>query len=251
MNVENERAGASVLFRNRKIKLDTVRIAAPCPIKWDKMEGSRTIRHCSSCKQNVFNISEMTRKEAEAVLATNTESLCLRLYRRADGTLITKDCPLGIRLRDRVQFKIQTIVASFLAFIHAFPAFGQAPQNTSTPADKNKLQVEMYDGGMPRPIKVIRAKKSAPDAKDMPVPELEAFNAYAEAKRFQSLKDLKKAGDAYERAIAEFRNNSLCTFDPVFMNEVATSYAKLLRKQKDRKKALSIELEFRPKRTLK
>jgi hypothetical protein len=43
----------------------------------------------------------MSRAEAEAVLvaAKATEGACVRLYRRADGTVITDDCPVGVRRR--------------------------------------------------------------------------------------------------------------------------------------------------------
>lgn len=241
-----------MFFKKQKLNLDNVSISAPCPIKWDMMEGSKTVRNCSSCQQTVFNISEMTRKEAEEVLASNTESLCLRLYRRADGTLITKDCPLGIRLRDRVQFKIQTIVASFLALIHAVPAFGQAVDGVSKPTEKSIFQVEPYvlDGGI-RPASVERQPKTSPTIPETWQPNRAALDAYDEAKRFETTKDLKNANEAYERALGEFRTNIHCTFDPVFKYEVATRYAKFLRKQRDRKKAQSIELEFRLKQKSK
>ena len=43
----------------------------------------------------------MSRAEAEAVLvaAKATEGMCVRLYRRGDGTVITDDCPVGERRR--------------------------------------------------------------------------------------------------------------------------------------------------------
>ena len=81
--------------------LDDVRIASPCDVSWSSMEGDSDVRYCSSCKKHVYNLSMMSRAEAEAVLvaAKATEGACVRLYRRADGTVITDDCPIGARRR--------------------------------------------------------------------------------------------------------------------------------------------------------
>jgi hypothetical protein len=81
--------------------LDDVHIASPCDVSWASMEGDSDVRHCSSCKKHVYNLSMMSRAEAEAVLvaAKATEGACVRLYRRDDGTVITDDCPVGVRRR--------------------------------------------------------------------------------------------------------------------------------------------------------
>lgn len=55
------------------------------------MQGSPQIRHCGVCRSNVYNLSEMTEEQAESLLARNDE-LCVRYYRRNDGTIVTSDC---------------------------------------------------------------------------------------------------------------------------------------------------------------
>ena len=55
-------------FRNT---LDHVRIAAPCPADWDQMIGSERMRFCGQCSLNVYNLSSMTRSEAESLIARN------------------------------------------------------------------------------------------------------------------------------------------------------------------------------------
>lgn len=80
--------------------LDSVQIAAPCSVKWDSMEGKgERVRFCGKCNFNVYNISDMSKKEAEAFLLARTGKgrACMRLFRRADGTIITDDCPVGLR----------------------------------------------------------------------------------------------------------------------------------------------------------
>lgn len=80
--------------------LDTVEIASPCDVSWSSMDGDSDVRYCGSCKKHVYNLSMMSRAEAEAVLgAAKATEVCVRLYRRADGTVITDDCPIGVRRR--------------------------------------------------------------------------------------------------------------------------------------------------------
>jgi hypothetical protein len=85
--------------------LDDVRVASPCSSDWDSMYGDDQKRFCKECKLNVYNLSGMTREDAER-LVTNAEGrLCIRFYKRPDGTIITQDCPVGwakIKQRTRV-----------------------------------------------------------------------------------------------------------------------------------------------------
>jgi hypothetical protein len=77
--------------------LERVSIASPCPARWEDMAGDAVARHCASCDLDVFNLSAMTRDEANAFLRSRTDGrLCARLYRRADGTVLTRDCPAGL-----------------------------------------------------------------------------------------------------------------------------------------------------------
>jgi hypothetical protein len=75
--------------------LDDLRIASPCQASWEDMAGDARIRFCGGCRQNVYNLSEMSRTEAEAFVDASEGRHCLRFYKRADGTLITKDCSCG------------------------------------------------------------------------------------------------------------------------------------------------------------
>lgn len=48
--------------------LDRARIASPCPVRWEEMVGDERTRFCARCSKTVYNLSEMTRLEAEALL---------------------------------------------------------------------------------------------------------------------------------------------------------------------------------------
>jgi hypothetical protein len=75
--------------------LDNVQIAAPCSADWNEMIGDERRRHCSQCQLNVYNLSAMTQTEAENFLINAEGRVCLRIYRRADGTVLTRNCPVG------------------------------------------------------------------------------------------------------------------------------------------------------------
>ncbi len=77
--------------------LEDVRIASPCKASWRKMKGDDRVRNCAKCELNVYNISEMSREEAAELIANTEGRLCIRLWRRRDGTVITKDCPMEFR----------------------------------------------------------------------------------------------------------------------------------------------------------
>ena len=79
--------------------LDNIQIAAPCHADWAGMTGDERVRHCGSCDKNVYNLSEMTREDAQALLVQHEGKLCVRYYRRHDGTILTADCPRGKKYR--------------------------------------------------------------------------------------------------------------------------------------------------------
>lgn len=74
--------------------LDMVEIAIPCQVPWDSMPGDEQVRHCGQCKQNVYNVSSLTRAEAMRLVGARA---CLRIYRRPDNTVITSDCRERLR----------------------------------------------------------------------------------------------------------------------------------------------------------
>lgn len=76
--------------------LDELQVATPCPERWADMSGDDRVRHCGRCRRNVYDTSSLTRPELLSLIAEREGDVCVRLYRRADGTLLTADCPVGI-----------------------------------------------------------------------------------------------------------------------------------------------------------
>jgi len=94
--------------------LDHVAVATPCPADWDGMFGTERVRFCGQCELNVYNLSAMSKRDAESLIARTEGRLCVRFYRRRDGSIITQDCPVGLRALKRRATRIKRAVASSL-----------------------------------------------------------------------------------------------------------------------------------------
>jgi len=113
--------------------LDHVKIASPCPADWDQMfsfEDER-VRFCSQCNLNVYKLSGMSRQEAEALITKTEGRLCVRFYRRADGSILTQNCPVGLKaIKRRVAWVAQValgMVVSFVSGLGILYHFGRKP----------------------------------------------------------------------------------------------------------------------------
>lgn len=87
--------------RARLPVLDDIRIAAPCSASWAAMSGDERVRACGDCNKRVYNLSALTRDEAEALIIEKEGRLCVRYFQRTDGTILLKDCVIGVRRRRR------------------------------------------------------------------------------------------------------------------------------------------------------
>src|SRR5262245_20354331 len=80
-----------------EFSLDNISVASQCKASWDAMAGDNRVRFCSECKLNVYNLSAMSRAEAVSLITSREGRTCVRFYRRSDGTMLTRDCPVGWR----------------------------------------------------------------------------------------------------------------------------------------------------------
>jgi len=112
-------------MKSKHKMLDLIQVASPCSMSWHEMEGDDRVRFCEECSLNVYNLSGMRRAEAEALVTSNEERLCVRYYQRADGTIITHDCPIGIAAARRAVVRLVGIVATVcVALVSAAWAIG-------------------------------------------------------------------------------------------------------------------------------
>ncbi len=77
--------------------LQNVEIATPCPADWNDMKGDDRVRFCGQCRLHVYDFATLSRDEAERLIRETEGRLCGRIYRRDDGTIMTRDCPVGFQ----------------------------------------------------------------------------------------------------------------------------------------------------------
>ncbi|HEY9790879.1 MAG TPA: hypothetical protein V6D22_10800 [Candidatus Obscuribacterales bacterium] len=149
-----------------------IRIATPCKADWNKMSGDQRVRFCGQCKLNVYNISEMTTEDAEKLIREKEGKLCVRMYRRNDGTLLNKDCPVGVFKRRFVAAcgTVSAAVAVFAAWVFNLSrtttgdiGFTQGQVMVVKPQPSPPPQAGWAAGGM---------AVTAPQSTALPVPEL-------------------------------------------------------------------------------
>ena len=113
--VESRLAAGAAARRGLPL-LDQVRVASPCKADWNEMLGDDRVRFCLGCEKNVYNLSSLARDEAEALLQARLgNELCVRFYERADGTILTQDCPVGVQKKRRKKLLLAVAGAGAMA----------------------------------------------------------------------------------------------------------------------------------------
>lgn len=114
--------------------LDRVRVASPCKADWAQMIGTDRVRFCGQCNLNVYNLSSMAKTEAESLIAGTEGRLCVRFYRRADGSILTQDCPVGLRaIRRRLSYLAKAASAAVLSFFAGLGVYKAVTPAPMTP----------------------------------------------------------------------------------------------------------------------
>ena len=94
--------------------LANVKVASPCSALWGQMAGDDRARFCAQCQKHVYNLSNLTADEAAALIREREGSLCARFYQRADGTVLTSDCPVGA---GQVWARFKTLIGAAAALM--------------------------------------------------------------------------------------------------------------------------------------
>lgn len=94
--------------------LETIQIRRPCPEAWVRMKGNDRVRFCGKCRKKVYNLSGMSRREAIRLIEESEGPVCVRFYRRSDGTVLTEDCSLVQVARA----KFAVLVAAALSLVY-------------------------------------------------------------------------------------------------------------------------------------
>ena len=114
-------------MRKRKYGFENIKVASPCNAPWDSMTGDEKVRFCASCERPVYNLSSLNGHEiATLIKETEGPRKCVRFYRRADGTMLTKDCPVGVAKARR---RLIGAFASMVAILFGGTALHQYFEN--------------------------------------------------------------------------------------------------------------------------
>lgn len=247
--------------QNNRYTLDNVMIAAPCEVAWENMVGDDRMRHCLSCKLNVYNIKELSAAQAEELInsdAARSGRICMRLYRRSDGTIMTKDCPQGLaRIRSATTRVWRYAAAAMLAALTGLSALAQDRPKEATPG-KDKECKEQPNGIMGR-VKFVpvenqttsgnanqssnpAATENADSTKTTagehpPHPDLykdaskveagkahyTAFNLYSQGQRLEHAKEYARAAETYHQALVVMAKHK---HDPKFHLKIETALSR-------------------------
>ena len=101
--------------------LRRLEVVSPCTVTWDSMRGDDNIRFCGECRLNVYNLSGMSTRDALSLVARREHRVCVRFYRRPDGTVVTQDCGSAARRAARLMFGA---ICTFIALVIAGTAAG-------------------------------------------------------------------------------------------------------------------------------
>ncbi|MEK7485914.1 MAG: hypothetical protein AABZ60_16450, partial [Planctomycetota bacterium] len=132
------------------------RIAAPCSVPWDSMQGDSRKRFCDQCQLHVYNISDMSRPVAEEFLEKIEGRVCINMYKREDGTILTEDCPVGLKAIRRKFRRMMFLVGSVT--VSALMGIGLYQKISKNGAQSNFLKKIFNQEPEPPPIKRLAGK---------------------------------------------------------------------------------------------
>jgi hypothetical protein len=131
--------------------LQTLTIATPCTIPWERMTGDDRSRFCGECRRQVFDLSGMIAAEAKELIGNTQNTPCVRFYRRPDGRVMTSDCAVGIRTQVWKRLRKRAAWAASLFAILFLPACRSYTQG---------MPGDLY----PETVKSLSSADQAPEA---------------------------------------------------------------------------------------
>ncbi|MCI0359887.1 MAG: hypothetical protein L0211_15530 [Planctomycetaceae bacterium] len=177
------------------IYLDLVQVASPCHVAWEDMAGDERRRFCKHCNLPVYNLSDMPRAEAEAFVNQAEGRTCIRFYRREDGTVLTRDCPVGLRaVRQRLVRAVAALAGLMLALLTGtvfagwvknltLPGVGRPADAFSEWIEPGSTQPVLMGAMMALPLQgeiVVEEHELAPQESPLPEPTPQQLEEIAE-----------------------------------------------------------------------
>jgi ankyrin repeat protein len=114
---------------------DRMIIPAPCKADWDKMIGNDRVRFCEHCNLHVTNLSSLTRQAAIRLVARSQGRLCVRMVKRSDGSVLTKQMPKQLH---QIARRVSRVAASaFTATLSLATVAAQTGSASTSPPREN------------------------------------------------------------------------------------------------------------------
>jgi len=123
--------------------LANIKVASPCTEPWSGMSGDDRVRDCAKCQQSVYNLSAMTRDEAEALIVARNGRLCVRYFQRFDGTILLADCEIGRKGIRKRRVLAAGIAASLATGVSAYGVHVSQGDHVSDLAGKLEFRPAM------------------------------------------------------------------------------------------------------------
>ncbi len=112
--------------------LNNITIPEPCNADWHSMVGNDQVRFCEHCSLDVHNLSAMTRRQAQRLVARSNGRLCVQYH--SDSTGLARTLPLSQKLH-RINRRVSQIAAgAFTATLSITNAMAQ--QGASGPIEE-------------------------------------------------------------------------------------------------------------------
>ncbi len=139
--------------------VNDLRIASPCDVPWSSMDGDDRTRHCGQCDRKVHNVARLSAEEVVELLRDSDHPPCFQIWRRADGTVLTSDCPIGARrLRNRRRVPLAMSLTALLT-----ACGGLAGQENGPPARTTGLTGAVaFAAPCPQTAASDNARRNAP-----------------------------------------------------------------------------------------
>jgi hypothetical protein len=119
-----------------------VQIASPCSESWASMRGDERSRYCQRCSLRVHDLSALSEAEVRALLLKTEGRVCGRLFKRRDGTVITRDCPTGVRA---LRLRLFRGLAAGAAMLTALVGYRAVTRERSCPSEQDLAEQTAFE----------------------------------------------------------------------------------------------------------
>src|SRR5262245_33937217 len=193
----------------RPRSLPTVVIPVPCHVDWNTMmriDGEGRARFCDRCERPVYDSASMSRGDLADLIARNEGRRlpCVRLHRRPDGTIVTRDCfePI-VRVGRFLWLKVGLAAVGFWAWAFGLRTVADGVRQRIDAARASQGETVAFAGWLAYPKDVPRdpaspapLPASAPRPPEIPgfgsIPLLSAIDRAEPLRRLEADEDVWK-----------------------------------------------------------